>query len=61
MNDLVQLASLADQLESMGLSRKETQIVMDRRILSGLSAEGMLPGDIDAAVRTAGELQAGSQ
>jgi hypothetical protein len=45
----------------MGLSRKETQIVMDRRILSGLSAEGMLPGDIDAAVRTAGELQAGSQ
>ncbi len=52
--DLVQLNSLFQQLNTLGLSHKEAQMAFQHNILAGLPANGMQDGDLIAAVEMPG-------
>jgi hypothetical protein len=53
-NELVQLNSLLQQLDTLGLSHKEAQMAFQHNILAGLPANGMQDGDLMAAVEKVG-------
>jgi filamentous hemagglutinin family protein len=53
-DELVQLNSLLQQLNTLGLSHKEAQMAFQHNVLAGLPANGMQDGDLMAAVETTG-------
>ncbi len=53
-NELVQLNSLLQQLNTLGLSHKEAQMAFQHNILAGLPANGMQDADLISAVEKAG-------
>lgn len=53
-NELAQLNSLFQQLNTLGLSHKEAQMAFQHNVLAGLPANGMQDGDLMAAVEKAG-------
>jgi filamentous hemagglutinin family protein len=53
-NELTQLNSLLQQLDTLGLSHKEAQMAFQHNVLAGLPANGMQDGDLIAAVEKSG-------
>ncbi len=49
---LVQLNSLLQQLDTLGLSHKEGPMLFQHNVLAGLPANGMQDGDLFAAVES---------
>jgi filamentous hemagglutinin family protein len=52
--ELIQLNSLLQEMDTLGLSHKEAQMFFQHNILAGLPANGMQDGDLMAAVESAG-------
>jgi len=52
--ELVQLNSLLLQLDTLGLSHKEAQMLFQHNVLAGLPANGMQDNDLITAVESAG-------
>jgi hypothetical protein len=55
--ELVQLNSLLQQLDTLGLSHKEAQMLFQHNVLAGLSANGMQDNDLIGAVESAGNVK----